>query len=54
VRVLQEKLENALRQVDELKIRNKELEAMLQMAGSGDKDSLTTRKKEVKCMVVGD
>jgi hypothetical protein len=54
VRVLQEKLENALRQVDELKIRNKGLEAMLQIAGSGDKDLMTTREKEVKCMVVGD
>jgi hypothetical protein len=54
VRVLQEKLENTLRQVDELKIRNKELEAILQMAGSGDIDSMTTREKEVKCMVVGD
>ena len=37
VRVLQEKLQNALRQIDELKVRNRELEAKLQMAGSVEK-----------------
>jgi len=54
VRVLQEKLQNALRQIDELKVRNRELEAKLQMAGSGEKDSMPTKEKVVKCMVVGD
>jgi len=54
VRVLQQKLENALRQIDELQVRNRELEAKLQMAGTGDKDSMSTKQKVVKCMVVGD
>jgi hypothetical protein len=54
VRVLEEKLQNALRQIDELTVRNRELEAKLQMAGSGDKGSMPTKQKAVKCMVVGD
>jgi hypothetical protein len=54
VRVLQEELQNALRQIDELKVRNKELEAKLQMAGSGKRDTMPTKQKFVKCMVVGD
>jgi hypothetical protein len=53
VRVLQEKLQNALRQINELKVRNRELEAKLQMAGSGEKKSAAEIQK-VKCMVVGD
>jgi len=53
VRVLKEKLQNALRQIDELKVRNRELEAKLQMAGSGKKGSMPTNQK-AKCMVVGD
>jgi hypothetical protein len=54
VRELKVKLQNALRQIDELTVRNRELEAMLQGAGSGDKDSMPTKHKAVKCMVVGD
>jgi hypothetical protein len=54
VRVLEEKLQNVLRQIDELTVRNRELEAKLQMAGSGDKGSMLTKQKVVKCMFVGD
>jgi hypothetical protein len=54
VRVLEEKLQNVLRQIDELTVRNRELEAKLHMAGSGDKGSMLTKQKVVKCMIVGD
>jgi len=53
VRELQEKLQNALRQINELNVRNTELETKLQMAGSGEKKS-TAKIQNVKCMVVGD
>ena len=46
--MLQEKLQNALRLIDELKVRNRELEVKLQMAGSGEKSSMPTNQK-VKC-----
>jgi hypothetical protein len=49
VRMLQEDLQNALRQIDELKARNRELEAKLLMAGSGKRGTMPT-----KCVVVGD
>jgi hypothetical protein len=49
VRMLQEDLQNALRQIDELKARNRELEAKLLMAGSGKRETMPT-----KCVVVGD
>ena len=51
--VLQEKLQNTLRQINELKDRNRELESKLQMEGSGEKKS-TTEIQKFKCMVVGD
>jgi len=35
VRVLQDKLQNALRQINELNVRNRELETKLQMADLG-------------------
>ena len=35
--ILQEDLQNALRQIDELKARNRELEAKLLMAGTGER-----------------
>jgi hypothetical protein len=34
--MLQEELQNALRQIDELKARNRELEAKLKMARNGE------------------
>jgi hypothetical protein len=52
--VLQEELQNALRQIDELKVRNRKLEAKLQMAGSGERDTMPTKQKVEKCVVVGD
>jgi hypothetical protein len=54
LRMLQEDLQNALRQIDELKARNRELEAKLLMAGNGERDTMPTRKNITKCMVVGD
>jgi hypothetical protein len=42
------------RQIDELKARNRELEAKLQMAGTGESDALPTKQKSIKCIVVGD
>jgi hypothetical protein len=54
VRMLQEELQNALRQIDELKARNRELEAKLQMAGTGERDTMPTKQKFTKCIVVGD
>jgi predicted RNase H-like nuclease (RuvC/YqgF family) len=44
VRMLQEELQNARRQIDELKARNRELEAKLQMAGTGESDAMPTKK----------
>jgi hypothetical protein len=49
VRMLQEDLQNALRQIDELKARNRKSEAKLLMAGSGKTETMPT-----KCVVVGD
>jgi hypothetical protein len=49
VRMLQEDLQNALRQIDELKTRNRELETKLLMAGSGKRETVPT-----KCVVIGD
>jgi hypothetical protein len=43
-----------LRQIDELKARNRELEAELQMAGSGIGDTMPTKHEVTKCVVVGD
>jgi len=54
VRVLQEELQNALRQIDELKAKNRELETKLQMAGTGERDTMPTKQNVTKCMVVGD
>ena len=52
--MLQEELQNALRQIDELKARNRELYAKLQMTGTGERDTITTKQKVTKCLVVGD
>jgi hypothetical protein len=42
--MLQEELQNALRQIDELKARNRELEAKLLIAGTGKRDTMPTKK----------
>ena len=49
VRILQDDLQNALRQIDELKARNREPEEKLLVAGARKGDTLPA-----KCMVVGD
>ena len=54
VRMLQEELQNALRQIDELKARNRELEAKSLKAGTGERDTIPTKEKVTKWMLVGD
>ena len=51
-RMLQEELQNAMRQIEELKVRNRELEAKLQMAGV--RDTMPKKQKAEKCVVIGD
>jgi len=43
VKTLIEELQNAPRQIDELKVRNREYEAKLLMAGTGEKDTMLTK-----------
>ena len=45
MRILQEELQNALRQFDELKSRNRELEEKLLFAGDGKKDTVHAKQK---------
>jgi len=45
VRMLQEELQNALRQADELKARNREPEAKLLMVGTGERDTMPTKQR---------
>jgi len=54
LRMLHEDLQNALRQIDELKARNRELQAKLLMAGTGNRDTMPTKQKVTKCVVVAD
>jgi len=54
VKMLQEDLQNALRQIDELKAINRELEAKLLLAGTGKENAMPTKENYTKCMVVGD
>jgi hypothetical protein len=54
LRIPQEDLQNARRQIDELKARNRELEAKLLMAGNGKRDTMLTKQNVTKCVVVGD
>ena len=42
--MLQEDLQSALRQIDELKARNREREAKLLMAGTGNRDTMPTHQ----------
>jgi hypothetical protein len=53
-RKLQEDLQNALRQIDEMKARNRELEEKLLLVGAGKRDTVPAKQKSAKCMVVGD
>jgi len=52
--MLQEELQNALRQIDELKARKWELEEKLLLAGAGKRDTVHANQKVAKCMVVSD
>jgi len=52
--MLQEDMQNALRQINELKARDRELEAKLLPAGAGKTDTVPTKQNITKCMVVGD
>jgi len=52
--MLQDDLQNALRQIDELKDRNRELETTLLMAGTEKRNTMSTKQKFITCMVVGD
>jgi len=52
--MLQEDLRNALRQIDELKARNRELEEKLLLAGPRKRVTVPAKQKVAKCMVVGD
>ena len=54
MRMPQEDLQNALRQIDELKPRNRELEAKLILTGDGKRVTASAKQKVTKCMVVGD
>jgi predicted RNase H-like nuclease (RuvC/YqgF family) len=54
VRMLQDELQNALRQIEELKARNRELEEKLPLAGAGKRDTEHAKQKVAKCFVVGD
>ena len=54
VRMLQEDLQNALRQIDELKAKNRKLEEKLLLAGAGKRDTVPAKQKLAKCMVVAD
>jgi hypothetical protein len=53
VRTLRQ-IDDALWQIDELKAKNRELEAKLLMAGTGNTDTMPTKQKGRKCVVVGD
>jgi hypothetical protein len=52
--MLQEELQNALLQIDELRTRIRDLEAKVLPAGDGKKDTVHAKKKVAKYMVVGD
>jgi len=54
VRVLQEQLQEALSQVNDLKVKNRELEAKLKMTKAEEKGSIPAENKGSKCLVVGD
>jgi hypothetical protein len=47
-------LQNALRQIDDLKLRNRELEQKLLLMEPGKRDTVPAKQKSAKCVVVGD
>ena len=54
VKILQENLQKALRQIDELKTRNRELEERLRLVETGKRNSVADKQIVAKCIVVGD
>ena len=52
VRMLQEYLQNALLQIDELKAINRLREEKLLLAGSGKRDTVPAKQRVAKCMVI--
>ena len=52
--MLQEDLQKALRQIDELKAIYRDLKEKLILAGVGKRDTVPAKQKTAKCMVVGD
>jgi hypothetical protein len=58
LRLLEEKLQNALLQIEDLIRRNKALENQLRLASAGRevgrRDTSSGHKEDVKCLVVGD
>lgn len=54
VRILQEELQNVLRQIDELKTRKREVEENLLLVGTGERNTVPAKQKVAKCMVAGD
>lgn len=54
VRGLQEQLQEALSQVNDLKVKNRELEAKLKVTKAEEKGSILAENKGAKCLVVGD
>jgi len=52
--MLQEDLQNTLRQIDELKARSMESEAKLLLPVAGKSETVPAKQKFTKCMVDGD
>jgi hypothetical protein len=54
VRMLQEELQNALRQIDQLKARNKRLDEELLLAVAGKRNTVHAKQKVVTCKMLSD
>ena len=54
VRMLEDDMQNTLRQTDELKAKNREPEEKLLLGGAGKRDTVPAKQKIAKCMVVCD
>jgi hypothetical protein len=54
LRKLQEDLQDALKQIDELRARNSELEEKLLLVGAGKRNTVPAKQTSAKCMVIGD
>ena len=54
MRILQEDLQTALQQTDELKARSSELEAKLLLTGAGKIETVSAKQKFTKRMLVSD